>query len=156
MHFFVRYTARCFISGCCILAFTSADIVFHKFLELHSTLCKKKDFCHNFFFFFNGFTQTSHSLNGQNLLSVTSFLSMLANFAWVFTFLRISLTLKTDLYLTNYLQSKTCKKSHSITRTLIALNKFVFHPENCLTLFKFRLSRVNCSYSHSHFFSLVG
>ena len=29
----------------------------------------------------------------------------------------------------NYLLSKTCKKSHSITRTLMALNKFVF---NCL------------------------
>ena len=27
----------------------------------------------------------------------------------------------------NYLLSKTCKKSHLITRTLIALNKFVFH-----------------------------
>ena len=31
-------------------AFTSADIIFHKFLELHSTLTDKKDFCHKFSF----------------------------------------------------------------------------------------------------------
>ena len=33
-----------------ILAFTSADINFYKFLELHSTLSEKKDFCHEFSF----------------------------------------------------------------------------------------------------------
>ena len=53
----------------------------------------------------------------------------------------------------NYLLNKTCKKSHLITRTLIALKKFVFHPSNCLSLFGFELSRVNCSCPH--FFSLT-
>ena len=42
---------------------------FYNFLELHSTLSEKQ-FCHKSFFF-NGFTQTSHPLNSQNLLSVT-------------------------------------------------------------------------------------
>ena len=32
----------------------------------------------------------------------------------------------------NYLPSKTCKKLHLITQNLIALNKFVFYPNNCL------------------------
>ena len=35
-----------------------------------------------------------------------------------------------------YLVSKTYKKSHLITRTIIALNKFVFHPNNCLVLLR--------------------
>ena len=30
----------------------------------------------------------------------------------------------------NYLLSKTYKKSHSTTRTIIAFKKFVFHPNN--------------------------
>ena len=30
----------------------------------------------------------------------------------------------------NYRLSKTYKKSHSITRAIIALNKFTFHPNN--------------------------
>ena len=33
-----------------LLALTSADIIFHKFLELYSALLKKKDFCHKFTF----------------------------------------------------------------------------------------------------------
>ena len=37
-----------------LLAFTSADINFYKFLEPHSTLSEKKN-CHKFSFF-NGFT----------------------------------------------------------------------------------------------------
>ena len=32
----------------------------------------------------------------------------------------------------NYLLSKTYKKSHSITQTIIALNKFLFHPNKFL------------------------
>ena len=52
-------TTRSFASCCFILAFTSADIIFHRFLELHSILPEKKDFRHEFSFF-NGFTQTSH------------------------------------------------------------------------------------------------
>ena len=51
-------------------AFTSADIIFHKLLELHSTLTDQKDFCHKVSFF-NRFTQPP--LNGQNPLSVTNF-----------------------------------------------------------------------------------
>ena len=31
-----------------LLAITSADIIFHKFLELHSTLSEKKNFITNF------------------------------------------------------------------------------------------------------------
>ena len=31
-----------------LLTFTSADIIFHKFLELHSTLSEKKNFVTNF------------------------------------------------------------------------------------------------------------
>ena len=45
--------------------------------------------------------------------------------------LKIKLSLKPPLK-QNYLLNKTCKKSHLITRTLIALKKFVFHPSNCL------------------------
>ena len=52
---------RSFISCCFILAFTLADIIFHKFLELHSTLSKKR--FSSQFFFFNIFTQ-SHPLVG--------------------------------------------------------------------------------------------
>ena len=48
---------------------------FYKLLELHWTL-SEKDFCRKFFFF-NGFTETPHHFNTQNLLSVTyAFLSI--------------------------------------------------------------------------------
>ena len=40
-----------------LLAFTSADIIFHKLLELHSTFIWKKDFRHEFSFL-NRFTNT--------------------------------------------------------------------------------------------------
>ena len=54
----------------------------------------------------------------------------------------------------NYLLSKTCKKSHSITQTLTALNKFVFHPNNCL--FSLDLSyRESAVAAPAHFFSLA-
>ena len=53
-----------------LLAFTSADIIFYKFLKLHSALPEEKIFrCE--VFLFNGFNQTPHSFNGQNPLSVT-------------------------------------------------------------------------------------
>ena len=45
-----------FNSYCFTLVFTSADIIFHKFLELHSAL-SEKSFFHEFSFF-NRFTQT--------------------------------------------------------------------------------------------------
>ena len=35
-------SASYFISCCFILAFTSTDVIFHKFLELHSTLSEKR------------------------------------------------------------------------------------------------------------------
>ena len=52
-----------------LLAFTSADIIFHKFLELHSTLSEKKFSLQ--IFFFNRFTETPYPLKNQNLLSMT-------------------------------------------------------------------------------------
>ena len=58
-----------------LLAFTSADIIVHKFLGLHSKLSEKKDF-RDKFFFFNGFTNPPpppQPLNDQNPLSVTKF-----------------------------------------------------------------------------------
>ena len=54
-----------------LLTFRSAGIVFHNYLELHSTISKKKNFHHKFSFL-NGYTQTPHPLNGQNQLSVTN------------------------------------------------------------------------------------
>ena len=45
---FCKMTTKSFISCCFILALTSADIIFHKFLELHSTLSEKKDFRYEF------------------------------------------------------------------------------------------------------------
>ena len=60
-------TTSYFISCCFTSAFTSEDIIFYNFLELDSKL-SKKDFCHKFYF--NSCTQTPHSLNDQNPLSV--------------------------------------------------------------------------------------
>ena len=48
-----------------LLVFTSADIIFHKFLELHSTFSEKKDFRHKFSLF-KGFTQTPHPLQPKS------------------------------------------------------------------------------------------
>ena len=50
------------------LALTSADIIFHNILELHSTLTDKKIFVTNFPFLTDSLT---HPLNDQNPLSVT-------------------------------------------------------------------------------------
>ena len=52
-----------------LLAFTSADVIFHKFLELHSTLSEKKIFFTNFPFL-TDVLKLPHPLNGQNPLSV--------------------------------------------------------------------------------------
>ena len=68
-----------FISCCFTSAFTSADIIFYNFLELHLT-SEKKYFCHEFFFF-NEFTQIpsppppTHPINGQNPLSMAKVFS---------------------------------------------------------------------------------
>ena len=66
----IRYSYQFFYFFFRISFYVSINI-FYNFLELHSTLFEK-DFCHNFSFF-KGFTQTSHPLNSQNLLSVTNF-----------------------------------------------------------------------------------
>ena len=47
-----------FISFCFALAFTSADIIFHKLLELNSTLSEKRFLWQ--IFLFNGLTETAH------------------------------------------------------------------------------------------------
>ena len=51
------------------ISFTSADIFFYKFLELHSTL-PEKGFCHEFFFI-NKFTLAPTHFMRQNPLSMT-------------------------------------------------------------------------------------
>ena len=70
----IRYLHQIFYFLLFFLAFTSADMIFYRFLEFHSILSESKDFRHKFSFF-NGFTQTPtptpHPLNSQNLLSVT-------------------------------------------------------------------------------------
>ena len=58
------------------LAFTSADIIFHNILELHSTLTDKKIFVTNFPFLTDSLNPapappTPNPLNGQNPLNVT-------------------------------------------------------------------------------------
>ena len=69
--------------------FLYQQILFYDFLELHSTV-SEKDFCHKISFF-NGFTQTPHPLNSQNLLSITEvfcqfsqkcLLNFLKNICW--------------------------------------------------------------------------
>ena len=60
-----------------MLAFTSADIIFYKLLELHTSLSEKKIFVTNFPFLTDSL-KPPHPLTGQNPLSVTKvFLSML-------------------------------------------------------------------------------
>ena len=59
-----------------LLAFTSADIIFHNFLERHSTLSeKKKIFATNYLFLTDSLKppSTAHLLNNQNPLSATKF-----------------------------------------------------------------------------------
>ena len=58
--------------------FTSGDIIFTTLKNLIQHLLEN-NFRHEFSFF-NGFTQTIQPLNGQNPLSVTSFLLMLPKF----------------------------------------------------------------------------
>ena len=83
-----------FISG-----FTSVlilvDMIFHNFLELHSTLSER--FRH-IFSFFNEFTQlnTPDPFNGQNLLSVT--------------ILSIFSKLPSDIFFFKNLLTKSCKR----------------------------------------------
>ena len=53
-----------------MLAFTSADIIFYKLLELHASLSEKKIFVTNFPFLTDSL-KPPHPLTGQNPLSVT-------------------------------------------------------------------------------------
>ena len=46
----ISHTLQIFYFLLFLLAFTSADIIFHRFLDLHSTLSGKKIFVTNFFF----------------------------------------------------------------------------------------------------------
>ena len=54
-------TTKNFISCCFILAFTSVDIIFHKFLKLHSALSVKIILQR---------IHSTHPFNGQNPLSI--------------------------------------------------------------------------------------
>ena len=51
------------ISYCFMLAFTSEDIIFHKFLELHSTLSEKKIFVTHFSFFTDSMNKIFATIN---------------------------------------------------------------------------------------------
>ena len=53
-----------------LLAFTSTDIIFHKCLELHSTLSEKNAFVTSFSFLTNSLNPHFHPVKGQNLLSM--------------------------------------------------------------------------------------
>ena len=68
---------------------------FYNFLELHSTL-SEKDFCRKFSFF-NGFTQTPHPLNSQNLVSMTK------------VFCQFSLKCLLKICFFKYFLTKSCK-----------------------------------------------
>ena len=73
---FVRYSHQIFYFLLFLLAFTSANIIFHKFLELHSTLSEKKIFVLNFPFLTDSLKPPPPTqlppppLNSQNRLSV--------------------------------------------------------------------------------------
>ena len=68
----VLFIKSSFLSCYFIWVFTSADIVLYSLFEIHLTLSEKKIFFHGLSFF-NGFTQTPHRLNDQNLLSMMEF-----------------------------------------------------------------------------------
>ena len=72
----VKYNHQIFFFLLFLLAFTPADIIFHKFLELHTHYLKKR-FSSQFFFLTDSH-KVPHLLNRQNLLILTSFLLMLA------------------------------------------------------------------------------
>ena len=81
--FFYNAVIRSFSSHCFTSAFTSADVIFHNFLELHSAYLKE-DFFVNVPFI-NRFTppprphhHPSIPLNGQNLLRMTCLCSQQA------------------------------------------------------------------------------
>ena len=66
---FVRHSHQILYFLLVLLAFTSANIILYKFLELHSTLSEKEIFNTNFSFLTDS-PQPPQPLNGQNLLSM--------------------------------------------------------------------------------------
>ena len=67
---YLGYSYWIFYFFCFTLAFTSADIICHRFLELHSTLSEKKIFVINLLFLTDSLNPPP-TLYGQNPLSVT-------------------------------------------------------------------------------------
>ena len=67
---YLGYSYWIFSFFCFTLAFTSADIICHRFLELHSTLSEKKIFVINLLFLTDSLNPPP-TLYGQNPLSVT-------------------------------------------------------------------------------------
>ena len=67
---YLGYSYWIFSFFCFTLAFTSADIICHRFLELHSTFSEKKIFVINLLFLTDSLNLTP-TLYGQNPLSVT-------------------------------------------------------------------------------------
>ena len=69
---FVRYSHQIFYFLFFLLALTSANIISHKFSEIHSTLSEKKIFVTNFPFLTDSLKpQPPHPLNSQSPLSLT-------------------------------------------------------------------------------------
>ena len=97
----IQLATSFFISCCFTLAFTSGDIIFYKFLELHSTLSEKIFLSQIFLFYW--IYPTPQPLNGQNLLSVVKAfcrcsltLTGLASHLFLLGWLKLNLTLLLD------------------------------------------------------------
>ena len=124
----IKYSYQFFYFFFRISFFVSSNI-FYNFLELHSTLFEK-DFCHNFSFF-NGFTQTSHPLNSQNLLSVTK------------SFCQFSLKCLPNFFF-KYLSTKSCKSIFYVS-TVNCHCTYIFKGSNyrldSLVFFSWHISR---------------
>ena len=63
-------TPDLYLLGIVCISFYISRNYFWQIFRTSFNIIWKKDFCHKFYFF-NGFTQTSHLPSGQNLLSVT-------------------------------------------------------------------------------------
>ena len=71
---FVRYSRQIFYFLLFLLAFTSADIIFHKVLELHPTLSEKKIFVTNFPFLMDSLKPPQPLIDEKPLSSTKVFL----------------------------------------------------------------------------------
>ena len=63
----ISHTLQIFYFLLFLLVFTSADIIFHRFLDLHSTLSGKKIFVTNFSFSTVSLNPLPQPLNSQNV-----------------------------------------------------------------------------------------